>query len=448
MKVYKTSVLVFKDRDRYVTGEHRWRRGYCKSNPRKMVKLWAEKEMRNLKRLNAAGVPSPTPLLLKAHVLLMTFVGDDGKAAPRLKDVQLSGAQMREAYHQAVRLLRAMYHQCRLVHADLSEFNLLWHRQALVVIDVSQSVEHDHPHALTFLRKDISNVNRFFAQGGAVDVLSDRRLFSFVLEPGLSAAEEDARMEQMMSEQQRDGAAGAEGDDFLESFVPRRLDEVEDYEAEYERTVGGSDSALHAAIRAMTVDAKHGEERKEYDGGSNEGEEAEDSEASSDDDSDDSDGALLAEDPSLSSRLPAAPPAPRLSAAERRAREHSKHARRSRQRRGEEDEVDVEGREVEHEEEGAGEDSDEESEESSEQSDDDSADDETAAEEPTASSDAPVHPLSVADASSAASAREVARAERKSAKKIAKAAQAEKRKTKIKKKDKKRKVKATSRVKH
>ena len=47
VKIYKTSILVFKDRDKYVSGEHRWRKGYCKSNPRKMVKVWAEKEMRN-----------------------------------------------------------------------------------------------------------------------------------------------------------------------------------------------------------------------------------------------------------------------------------------------------------------------------------------------------------------------------------------------------------------
>jgi hypothetical protein len=38
VKVYKTSVLVFKDRDRYVTGDYRFRAGYCRSNPRKMVK--------------------------------------------------------------------------------------------------------------------------------------------------------------------------------------------------------------------------------------------------------------------------------------------------------------------------------------------------------------------------------------------------------------------------
>src|SRR3569833_2371201 len=52
IKVFKTSILKFKDRERYVSGEFRFRKGHCKSNPRKMVKLWAEKEVRNLKRLN------------------------------------------------------------------------------------------------------------------------------------------------------------------------------------------------------------------------------------------------------------------------------------------------------------------------------------------------------------------------------------------------------------
>jgi RIO kinase 1 len=30
VKIYKTSILVFKDRDKYVTGEYRFRHGYCK----------------------------------------------------------------------------------------------------------------------------------------------------------------------------------------------------------------------------------------------------------------------------------------------------------------------------------------------------------------------------------------------------------------------------------
>ena len=43
-------------------------------NPRKMVATWAEKEMRNLGRLNSAGIPAPKPLELRAHgELLIKF---------------------------------------------------------------------------------------------------------------------------------------------------------------------------------------------------------------------------------------------------------------------------------------------------------------------------------------------------------------------------------------
>jgi hypothetical protein len=45
------NVFVYgRDRDRYIQGDYQFRYCYCKHNPRKMVKTWAEKEMRNLLR--------------------------------------------------------------------------------------------------------------------------------------------------------------------------------------------------------------------------------------------------------------------------------------------------------------------------------------------------------------------------------------------------------------
>ena len=113
--------MVFKDRDKYVSGEFRFRQGYGRKNPRKMVQTWAEKEMRNLVRLHGAGVPSPKPLLLRSHVLLMEFLGRDGWPAPRLKDAALSESKARELYRSVLVSVRKMYHQCKLVHGDLSE---------------------------------------------------------------------------------------------------------------------------------------------------------------------------------------------------------------------------------------------------------------------------------------------------------------------------------------
>lgn len=51
--------------------------------------------MRNLKRLVAAGIPSPAPVLIKNNVLVMDFLGKGGWPAPRLRDVQLGPRKMK-----------------------------------------------------------------------------------------------------------------------------------------------------------------------------------------------------------------------------------------------------------------------------------------------------------------------------------------------------------------
>lgn len=258
IKIYKTSILVFKDRDKYVAGEHRWRKGYCKSNPRKMVKVWAEKEMRNYRRLYAAGIPCPAPILLKSHVLIMEFLGTGGWPSPRLKDANLKEKRLREAYVQTIFIMRHMYQRCKLVHGDLSEYNLLWHNNEIFVIDVSQSVESDHPSALDFLRKDASNVNDYFSKAGGLNVMNTRQLFEFIIEPLIPGdmdpirdreavdVLEAKRLDEIMAQVNQTTANLAEASDqarrehaqqedvdeavFMSSFLPRSLNQVADYD--------------------------------------------------------------------------------------------------------------------------------------------------------------------------------------------------------------------------
>lgn len=238
VKVYKTSILVFRDRIRYVDGEHRFRRGYSRGkNPRKMVKLWAEKELRNYKRLASCGVRAPRPVLLKGNVLVMEFVGCDGWPAPRLKDANLSGSKLRAAYWQTLRAMRVMFKRCRLVHGDLSEYNLLWHNSEVVVIDVSQSVEMDHPRALDFLRVDCKNINDFFSDRGRsteLEPMSTRDLFNFVtndIDDFETDAAVDESIERALAAHVRrraaddsDGGQSLQDDAvFMSTYLPRSL---------------------------------------------------------------------------------------------------------------------------------------------------------------------------------------------------------------------------------
>ncbi|KAJ2919172.1 hypothetical protein MD484_g1255, partial [Candolleomyces efflorescens] len=273
LKIYKTSILVFKDRSKYVTGEYRFRRGYSR-NPRKMVRLWAEKEMRNLKRLRAAGIDCPEPVEVRENVLVMTFVGNEGWASPRLKDAGLTTEQLNPLYISLVCTVRTMFHTCHLVHADLSEYNILYHNGALWIIDVSQSVEHDHPSAFDFLRSDLSNVEEFFGRGG-VHTLGIRKTFEFVTKEKLSenpASEESdeevlkrwleeraARGEedeeevpeqnQLLGESGKHPAKEREDDAhedsvFMKSFIPRNLNEVYDPERDVDRVARGEGKDL------------------------------------------------------------------------------------------------------------------------------------------------------------------------------------------------------------
>lgn len=249
IKIYKTSILTFKDRDKYVTGEFRFRHGYCRHNPRKMVRTWAEKEMRNLSRIHSEGLCCPRPVMLRSHVLLMSFVGKDGIPAPKLKEVELSEGKARELYLSCIVMMRRLFQNCKLVHADLSEFNILYDEGKLCLIDVSQSVEHDHPHALEFLRKDCLNMTEYFRRNG-VCTMTVKELFDFITDPNITDSNMDSYLEKMQdvisnrNETERSEQEKIDEEVFKQIFIPHRLHDVVHYEQDSRKAVVGQSSEL------------------------------------------------------------------------------------------------------------------------------------------------------------------------------------------------------------
>ncbi|KAB8069543.1 RIO1 family-domain-containing protein [Aspergillus leporis] len=280
IKVYKTSILVFKDRDKYVTGEFRFRQGYSKSNNRAMVKLWAEKEMRNLRRIHVAGIPCPEPIFLRLHVLVMAFLGNSrGIASPRLKDVEFDipnpETRWRELYIELLGHMRVMYQTCRLVHADLSEYNMLYHKKKLHIIDVSQSVEHDHPRSLEFLRMDIKNISDFFRRK-SVDTLPERTVFGFIISPdGPTTVEQSEEMQDAIeklfaarAEKPDDEQEDVDAAVFREQYIPQTLEQVYDIERDAEKVHAGKGEDL--VYRNLLASGKStGQDDAESDAGSN-----------------------------------------------------------------------------------------------------------------------------------------------------------------------------------
>jgi len=155
----------------------------------------------------------------------MEFIGKEGWPAPLLKNADISEDGLAEKlYLDCVQMVRTMYRKCRLVHADLSEFNMIVHEKELYIIDVSQSVEHDHPSSLVFLRSDIANISKYFKDNG-VAVLSMRRLFEFVVDPTIS----DSQAREILANE-RTKEALAEDVVFMNAYIPHKLVNIEYYE--------------------------------------------------------------------------------------------------------------------------------------------------------------------------------------------------------------------------
>lgn len=192
IKIFKTTLNEFKQRDRYIKDDYRFKDRFSKQNNRVVISMWAEKEMHNLIRMKKCGINCPEVIVLKKNMLLMSFIGENNFAAPKLKNAILSDAEVILAYEEVVDIMCKLFRECKLVHADLSEYNILWHEDKCWLIDVAQSVEPGHPSALEFLMRDCDNISTFFKRKGCPEVRTKEELFSYIT--GLDSSAHNATM--------------------------------------------------------------------------------------------------------------------------------------------------------------------------------------------------------------------------------------------------------------
>lgn len=167
IKIYLTVSAEFrKGMITYITGDPRFRR--VKKDPRSLIYTWARKEFANLREAHMAKVRVPKPFTVQNNVLIMEFIGEGGVSAPLLREVELRNPE--RIYRNLLLYVERLYEAANLVHADLSEYNVMIWKGRPVIFDVSQAVSVKHPNAEQFLVRDLRNLNRYF-KGIGVDVL-------------------------------------------------------------------------------------------------------------------------------------------------------------------------------------------------------------------------------------------------------------------------------------
>ncbi len=178
IKIYKIDSNTSKWMRNYIIGDPRFKK--IPHNVSKIIFLWASKEFKNLQRAYKAGLRVPKPIYIKNNLLLMEYIGFGPIPAPLLKDIK-DPVNLEEIYNEILQFIKILYQRAKLVHGDLSEFNILYHNQRPVVIDISQAVSTQHPKAEIYLTRDIKNIFHYFEKQG-VSILDPKTFYYDVIE--------------------------------------------------------------------------------------------------------------------------------------------------------------------------------------------------------------------------------------------------------------------------
>lgn len=180
VKIFRTATSEFRDMEAYLSGDRRFKTH--SKDRRDLVQLWARREFKNLELAMGAGARVPAPIALERNILVMEFVGVEEMAAPTLKEVafDLTPEEGAETLEKTLEAARRLHQRAELVHADLSEYNILYFGGP-VLIDFGQAVPRDHPRAEEFLKRDAARVARFFSRWRKE--LSEEAVLKQILEP-------------------------------------------------------------------------------------------------------------------------------------------------------------------------------------------------------------------------------------------------------------------------
>ena len=163
LKVYRTRTLDFRHIDNYIAGDVRFQK--IGKGSVKKIKIWAQKEFKNLLRAYEANVLVPCPYIIQRNVLLMEQVQYNNKPAPLLKEVHFEEEEIvSDLFDELISGIQRLYQEAHLVHADLSPYNILISDDVHpIMIDMGQSVHITHPNAKRFLIRDLRNILNYFA---------------------------------------------------------------------------------------------------------------------------------------------------------------------------------------------------------------------------------------------------------------------------------------------
>lgn len=157
IKIYRVTSANFNKIASYIARDFRFKS--VKGNQRKVVMRWIEKEYRNLVLCHKSHVNVPYPYSVSNNCIIMEHI--DG---PMLKDIELQNPK--DFLMEIIAQIKLMKNEAKLIHGDLSEFNILVRDNEPVIIDLGQAMsiknEDDFKLGYEIYQRDVENITKYF----------------------------------------------------------------------------------------------------------------------------------------------------------------------------------------------------------------------------------------------------------------------------------------------
>lgn len=128
--------------------------------------IWVNREWETLRALSHAGVAVPRPIASTEDAILMSYLGDEERAAPQLRSYRADAEQARDLFDQMMRAIERMLY-VNVIHADLSAYNVLVWEGRATLIDFPQAVDpRKNRHARALLERDVERICNHLERSG------------------------------------------------------------------------------------------------------------------------------------------------------------------------------------------------------------------------------------------------------------------------------------------
>ncbi|KAL4702197.1 hypothetical protein ACJJTC_002460 [Scirpophaga incertulas] len=136
--------------------------------PKEAMRIAANKEAKIMILMKEIGVNCPKFVYRNNHILVTTFIGDNGQPAKKLTEITMKPYQWLHIYTEVIEAIYKIYNRGKVIHGNLNPCNILWWQNKCWFVNFSPLFTDENlSEGFQTLFRDCKMLSEFFKEKGA-----------------------------------------------------------------------------------------------------------------------------------------------------------------------------------------------------------------------------------------------------------------------------------------